>query len=68
MQKQLKYITFILNNNRSAGNPKDFANIFNNFFDNDGETAEKGIPQGNHSPLTYLRGNFHMKLGLLRVT
>ena len=68
MQKQLKYITFILNDNKSVGNPNDFANIFNNVFDNDGETAEKGIPQGNHSPLTYLRGNFHMKLGLLRVT
>ena len=68
MQKQLKYITFILNNNKSVANPNDFANILNNSFDIDGKTAENGIPQGNHSPLTYLRGNFHMKLGLLLVT
>ena len=33
MQKQLKYITFILNNNKSVGNPNNFSNFFNNFFD-----------------------------------
>ena len=40
-------ITFILNNNKSVDNPKDSADIFNNFFANVGKTTEKGIPPGD---------------------
>ena len=49
------YITSTLNNNKSVDNPKDIANIFNNFFANVGKTTEKGIPRGSHSPSFYLR-------------
>ena len=31
---------------------------FNNFFANTGKSTEMGIPQGSHSPLLYLRGNY----------
>ena len=71
------YITSILSNNKSVDNPNDIANIFNSFFANVGKTTEKGIPQGSHSPLFYLRGNYsgsifyplslHMKFKLLLV-
>ena len=71
------YITSILNNNKSVDNPKDIANIFNNFFANVVKTKEKGIPRGSHSSLFYLRGNYsgsifyslslRMKSGLLLV-
>ena len=52
------YTTFILNNNKSVDNPKDSANIFNNFFANVGKIREKEIPRGSHSPSFYLRGNY----------
>jgi len=71
------YITSILSNNKSVDNPNNIANIFNSFFANVGKTMEKGIPQGSHSPLFYLRGNYsgsiflplslHMQFGLLLV-
>ena len=64
------YITSILNNiNNSVDNPNDIiANIFNNFFANVGKTKEKGIPQGSHSPLFYLRGNYSGSIFLSPVT
>ena len=52
------YITSILNNNKSIDNPKDIANIFNNFFANVGKTTEKAIPRGSHSPSFYPRVNY----------
>ena len=71
------YITSILSNNKSVDNPNDIANIFHNVFANVGKTTEKEIPQGSHSPLFNLRGNYsgsifytlslHMKFGLLLV-
>ena len=62
------YVTSILNNNKSVDNPKDIANIFNNFFANIGKTTEKGIPRGSHSPLFYLRGNYSRSIFLSPVT
>ena len=62
------YITSILNNNKSIDNPKDIANIFNNFFANVGKTAEKAIPRGSHSPSFYLRGNYSGSIFLSPVT
>ena len=62
------YLTSILNNNKSVDNPKDIANIFNNFFANIGKTTEKRIPRGSHSPLFYLRGNYSRSIFLSPVT
>ena len=47
-------MTFVLENKKSVDDPKDIANIFNNFFANVDKTTEKEIPQVNHSPLFYL--------------
>ena len=44
------YITFILGNKKSVDDPKDTANMFNNFLAN--------VPQVNHSPSFYLRVNY----------
>ena len=52
----------------SVDNSNDIANIFNNFFANVGKTTEKGIPQGSHSPLFYLRGNYLGSIFLSPVT
>ena len=62
------YITSILSNNNSVDNPNDIANIFNSFFPNVGKTTEKGIPQGSHSPLFYLMGNYSGSIFLSPVT
>ena len=66
--KKKSYITSILNNNKPVDNPKYIANIFNNFFANVGKTSEKGIPQGSHSSLFYLRGNYSGSIFLSPVT
>ena len=44
------YITSILDNKKSVDDPKDTANMFNNFLAN--------VPQVNHSPSFYLRVNY----------
>ena len=62
------YITSILNNSKSVDNPKDIANIFNNFFANVGKTTEKGLPRGSHSPSFYLKGNYLGSIFLSPVT
>ena len=49
-------------------NPKDIADIFNNFFANIGKTTEKGIPRGSQNPLFYLRGNYSGSIFLFPVT
>ena len=67
-KRKNSYITSILNNNKSVDNPKDIADIFNNFFANIGKTTEKGIPQGSHNPLFYLRGNYSGSIFLSPVT
>ena len=41
---------------------------FNNFFANVGKNTKKGIPQGNHSPSFFLKGNYPGSIFLSPVT
>ena len=47
-----RYITSILDNKKSFDDPKDTANIFNNFLANVGKTSyRKGNPSSESQPL-----------------